>query len=121
MIPELWLPHRPKASHPLFERQTVKLARRRGAAEGRADRRRMKAAGVKFSRRHQADFAQDFRAGDGRFEDRPAAGADFFTHRQRRHPGAAAGVHDRFFQRIVVVQAVGQACRWRSPRWRRRL
>ena len=90
------------------ETQTVKLARRRCAAEGRADRRRMKAAGVKFARRDEADFAQDFRAGDGGFEHGRTAGADFLTHRKRGHPGAAAGVHDRFFERIVVVETVGQ-------------
>jgi hypothetical protein len=64
---------------------------------------------MEFSRRHQADFAHHFRAGDGRFQDQSASGADLLADRQRGHSGAAAGMDDGFFQRIVVIQTVRQS------------
>lgn len=63
---------------------------------------------MKFSRRHQADFAHHFRAGDCSFEHRFAAGAYFFAGSQRGRRGHAPGVHDGLFQGIVIIETMSQ-------------
>ena len=68
----------------------------------------MKTAGVKFSRRHQTDFTQHLGTDDGCCQQRRTASRGFFRHREGGHPGASAGVNDRLFQGVVVIQAMGQ-------------
>ena len=68
----------------------------------------MKAPRMKLTRRYEADFAHHFGAGDGRFQNGFSACAQLLTHRQRRHAGAAARMHDRFFQCVVIIQTMGQ-------------
>jgi hypothetical protein len=41
-------------------------------------------------------------------QDRSAIRANLLAHRQSRHPGAATGMHDGFFQGVIVIQAVRQ-------------
>jgi hypothetical protein len=66
----------------------------------------MKALRMKFTRRYEADFAHHFRAGDGPFQNGFSTRAR--TRGQSRHAGAAARMHDCFFQSIVIIQAMRQ-------------
>src|SRR4029077_17283745 len=91
----------PKSVTPLRRRKRVKFPSRRCRAKGRADGRRMKTPRVKFTWSDQTNLTQDFRAGEGCFEDRAPAGAYFITHRKGRHSRAASRVHHRLFQRVV--------------------
>src|SRR5688500_10768063 len=98
----------PEGIAPLARLEAVEFTRSRSSAESRAKRGRMKTPRVKFSRSHQADLAHDLSASNGRFQRRAAVSADFITDCHRSHTRAAAGVHDRFLQGIVIIQTMGQ-------------
>ena len=106
--PRALTPTQSKCVRPSGYVKPVELARRRCGAKGRAKRRGMEAPRVKLAGGDEADFAHDFRPGDGRFQKRVTADAERFANRQRRHAGTTAGVDDRFFQGIVIIEPMSQ-------------
>src|SRR5688572_1563743 len=93
---------------PLTQLKAIQFSRGRSSAEGRTQCSRMEAARVEFSGSDNPDFAHDFGASNGCFQNRSAIRANLLADRQSCHPGAATGVHDGFFQRVIVIQAVRQ-------------
>src|SRR5262245_50953715 len=93
---------------PLGRLEAIELARRSSSAKSRAKSRRMKAARVELTGRHKTDLAHHFGGSDSGFQHGLSARTQLLPYRQRRHPCAATGVHDRRFQSVIIVQAMSQ-------------
>jgi hypothetical protein len=63
---------------------------------------------MKFARRHETHFAENFRADNRRFKHRGAGGADLFAGGERGYARAASGMNNRLFESIVVIEAMRQ-------------
>ena len=106
MMPEAMLPAMPSADAIAAGRQPQRRADRAGRRERAEHRRRMEPRLVRRHGRHQAEAAQQLRAGDDAGEQPVAAEPFPLARGQHRRHDDGARVHRTALERIVVVLAV---------------